>query len=395
MKKLSLMAASVLVIVSTCVAMAQAQKPVPEPSVSPKIDTSRLLLQVTENPSFPPGYSEINRPGETTKWVWVTRFVRIPGRQVPGKPINAIRFEPVFNGETIDVKVTLLRGAESKGFEQEDQVGVYQVGIGEQRTINDLDQFGIEPIKISIENTVPPLPPSPGFENLTKAIEIVSVQAENIPKPAYKIALRNVSDKNILAVRVETFHEGRRGTAALIQGEDNRTYLAPGGVAERRVLVTTTERTPTGYAPGTPANVTISIRTVVFEDLSFEGDSETACSMEGFVMGRRFWLKRLVALLDQEISKSNSDQIDAAKQFKEKLSALSFDFDKSELKKASSVAPQCGKPAQVATVIMNGMKVDLVRELERIISAKPASPINFKSWMEERQTRYSAWLARL
>ncbi len=37
----------------------------------------------------------------------------------------------------LDVKVTLLRG-ESKGFEQEDLVGVYQVGIGEQRTINEL-----------------------------------------------------------------------------------------------------------------------------------------------------------------------------------------------------------------------------------------------------------------
>ena len=368
-------------------------EPLAQPSVSPKIDATRLLLQVTENRSLPPGYTEVNPSGETGKWVWVTRFARIPGRQVPGKPISAIRFEPVFNGETVDVKVTLLRG--SKGFEQEDPVGVYQVGIGEKKTIGELDQFGIEPIDIAIENTVPPLPPPPGFENLTKAIEIVSVQAENIPKPAYKIALRNVSDKNILAVRLETLHDGRRGTAALLQGEDSRVVLLPGGVAERRLLVTTTERTPTGYAPGTPSAVTINIRTVVFADLSFEGESETACTMEGFVMGRRFWLKRVLALLDQEMSKSNSDHVEAAKQFKGKISELNFDLDESELNKVSSVAPACPRPSGSATVAINGMKVDLLRELERIISAKPATPVNFKSWMEERRTRYSAWFARL
>lgn len=394
MKKLTLLAASVLVIVSTCVATAHAQKPIPEPSVSPKIDVTRLLLQITENPSFPPGYSEINSPGETLKWVWVTRFVKIPGRQVHGKPIRAIRFEPVFNGETVDVKVTVLRG-ESKGFEQEDLVGVYQVGIDEQRTINELDRFGIEPITISIANTVSPLPPPPAFENLTKAVEIVSVQAENIPRPAYKIALRNVSDKSILAVKVESFNEGRRALSALLQGEDNRVYLAPGGVSERRLHASKTEKTSAGYAPGTPSSVTISIRTVVFDDLSFEGEQETACTIEGFVMGRRFWLKQVLALLDQELSKPNTDNVEAAKQFKEKLSALSFDLEESELNKPSAVARECRKPAQGATVIMNGMKVDLVRELERIVSSQPAQPINFKQWMEERRTRYSAWLARL
>ena len=388
------MQAALVLVASSCVVMAQDQKPAPQPSVAPRIDATRLLLQITENPSSPPAYSEINRPGETAKWVWVTRFVRIPGRPTPaGKPIGAIRFEPVLNGEAVDVKVTLLRGSNS--MEQEDLVGVYQVGIGEQKTIGELDQFGIEPIKIYIENTVPPLPPPPSFENLTKAVEIVSVQAENIPKPAYKVVLRNVSDKNVMVVRVETFHSGRRSTAALAQGEDGRVYLPPGGVAERRVLVTTTERTPTGYAPGTPSAVTLKIATVVFDDLSFEGESETACTMEGFAMGRRLFLKQVLAMLDQEISKSNSDHVEAAKQFKAKLSALSSDFDESEMNKVSSVARACPKPLGTATVAVNGMKVDLLREVERIITANSAPPVNFKSWMEEKRTRYSEWLARL
>lgn len=386
MKKF-LMQAAVVLVVSSCAVMAQEQKPAPQAS---KIDPSRLLLEVRENRNHPPGYSEINRAGESKKWVWVTRFERIPGREASGKPISAIRFEPVFNGETVDVKVTLLRG--TKGFEQEDLVGVYQVGIGEQKTIGELDQFGIEPIKISVAHTVPPVPPPPSFENKTKAIEVVSVQAENLPRPAYKLTIRNVSDKNISTVRIDTTFDGRRAGAVNMHGEDGRAVLQPGDVAERWISAATTVTTPTGYAPGVPSAVTIKISTVVFDDMSFEGELETACSMEGFVIGRRIWLKRLVTLLDQELSKLNGDHVEAAKQFKEKLSALSFDLDESEMNKASSVAPECDKPAKVANVVMNGMKVDLVRELERIITSKPG---NFKTWLEDRRTRYSAWLARI
>jgi hypothetical protein len=109
-------------------------------------------------------------------------------------------------------------------------------------------------------------------------------------------------------------------------------------------------------------------------------------------MSGRLFLKPVLALLDQELEKPNSDHVVAAKQFKEKLSASRMDLEESELNKDSSVAPGCQKPAVAAIKIANGMKVDLVREVERLTSA-PA--LNFKSWMEEKRARYSAWLARL
>ena len=386
MKKLFMLAAIVVVALS-CVVIAQEQKP--QPSVVPKIDAATLLLEITENRSLPPAYSAVNSPGQTRKGIWVTRFGRIPGRPAPpGKPIGAIKFEPVFNGETVDVRITLLRG--SKGFEQEDLVGVYQVALGEQKAVTDLDQFGIEPVYLSLLNTVSPLPPNPAFDNPMKAIEIVSVQGENVPKPSYKIVLRNVSDKSILAVKVETLYDGHRGGSALLQGEDGRALLPPGGVSEQWLLASRTQRTPTGYAPGTPSAVTIAIRTVIFDDLSYEGESESACTMAGFVMGRRLWLKRVLPVLDQEISKSNNDNVEALKQFRGKVSELSLDLEESELKKGSSAA--CSKLSDSATVAFNGMKMDLLSASERVITAKP---INLKSWMEEKRARYSAWLARL
>ena len=390
------MLATMVVVLSSCVVMAQDQKPAPEPSVSPKgvVKASTLLLEIDPG-TPPPGYSEIAAAGETPRWVWVSRsrLIPLPGRQPPpGKPIQAVRFESVVNGESVDVKVTVLRG--SQGFEQEDLVGVYQVAIGEQKTITELDRFAIRPFKITVTNTLPPLPPPPSFNNLTKAIEIASVEMENLPRPAYRLTFRNVSEKTIRAVRVDTTTDGRRGELVMYQGEDSRAFLQPGDTTGRRLAVIRSVPTATGNTPGTPAVVIINIRTVVFDDLSFEGEMESACVMESSLMSGRLWLKQVLALLDQELEKPNSDHVVAAKQFKEKLSALSADFDESEQNKASSVAPGCPKPAVVAAKMANGMKVDLVREVERIANTT-STPLNFKSWMEEKRTRYSAWLARL
>jgi len=395
MKK-HLMLAAILVVASSCIVIAQDRKPLQLPSVSPKdsIDASTLLLEI--DPRTPPfGYSEIAAQGETPRWVWISRsrIAFIPGREAPpGKPIQAVRFESAVNGGTVDVKVSVLRG--SQGFEQEDVVGVYQLAVGEQKRITDLDRFAIQPFRIRVTNSLPPLPPPPTFNNLTKALEVVSVQMENLPRPAYKLTFRNVSEKTIRAVKVTTTTDGRPGESIMYQGEDGRVFLQPGGSAERRLVVIRSVPTITGTGPGTPAAVIINIRTVIFDDLSFEGEKESACLMESSVMSGRLFLKPVLALLDQELEKPNSDHVVAAKQFKEKLSALRMDLEESELNKDSSVAPGCQKPAVAAIKIANGMKVDLVREVERIANTTSA-PVNFKSWMEEKRTRYSAWLARL
>ena len=390
------MLAAIVVVASSCFVIAQDRKPLQVPSVpdTAAINASTLLLEI--DPRTPPyGYSEIAGPGETPKWAWISRsrIAFIPGRVAPpGKPIQAVRFESVVNGEMVDVKVTVLRG--SQGFEQEDLVGVYQLAVGEQKRITDLDRFAIQPFRIRVTNSLPPLPPPATFNNLTKALEIASVQMENLPRPAYKLTFRNVSEKIIRAVKVNTTTDGRPGETILYQGEDGRAFLQPGGSVERRLVVIRSVPTATGTAPGTPAVVIINIRTVIFDDLSFEGEKESACLMESSMMSGRFFLKQVLALLDQELEKPNSDHVVAAKQFKEKVSALSSDFEESERNKDSSVAVGCPKPAVAATTIANGMKVDLVREVARIANATSA-PINFKAWMEEKRARYSAWLARL
>jgi hypothetical protein len=242
--------AVILVVALSFVTSAQQQQPPLKSSVSANAEApTKLLLEIVFNPELPPSYLTVNGS------VWMTRFVRLSS--APSQPaLRAVKLTSKFNGETAAVRVTLLRGA----FDQEDLVGVYQVGVGEKKTLNDLRAVGVEPFNITLVNTVPPLPPPPSFENRTKSIEIVSVLSEHLPMPAYQVTFRNLSDKNVLALRVDVFRDGRPGTMALVQGVEGRPAIEVGGVIERYMPVEIAQRTATGYAPGTAAANTIVIR---------------------------------------------------------------------------------------------------------------------------------------
>jgi len=390
MKKLVLLTA-IFVIASSFVVRAQ-QEPSLKPSGAPKVSEPppQLLLEISYNPAVPSSYLAVR---EKTSMVWVTRFVRIPGREM-SPPIGAVKFVTKYNGETADVRVTLLRGT-SGGFDREDLVGSYHVGLGEQITIDDLRNFGVEPANIKLLNTIPPVPPPPAFENKTKSIEIVSIQTENLPTPAYKVIFRNLSDKNLRALRVDVRSDGRPATSGLWQGQEGRSIIEPGGIVEYYVGALKSQPTPTGFAPGTAFSNTIVIRTAVFADMSFEGESESACLFEGFEMGRRLWLRTVLALLDREVSTPIEDHIEAARQFKEKFSALRYEFNESERNQASSVSPGCPKPFESARGGPGILKLQMLRDLDEIITTRPSPPINFKSWLETRRANYQAWLARL
>jgi hypothetical protein len=40
-------------------------------------------------------------------------------------------------------------------------------------------------------------------------------------------------------------------------------------------------------------------------------------------------------------------------------------------------------------------KLQMLRDLDEIITKRPSPPVNFKSWLETRRANYQAWLARL
>ena len=392
MKKLSILLA--IVVVASC-SVVRAQQP-QEPSVSlqPTDKKPKYLLEIYITPQLGPSYLLV-RPKESSGSVVFPRFLRTNAQPEPGRsPIRGVRLEPLFNGETADVKVTVLRGNE--GYEEEELVHVYQVAVGEQKSLSHLRQLGIEPFLVRLLDADPPLPPKPDFQNFTKSIEIVRVRLEHTPMSAYRITLRNLSDKSVYALKIDVTSNGEEGPIALPAGANGGALIDPGGLADIYIPVIVAVRKGATYVPGTLGSHTINIRSVSFTDLSFEGETDQACSFEAQVIGKRLWLKSMIAFIDQELATSNFDnQIETAKRFNENLSRIRQRLDESERNQDSSVSPTCPKPGKEATLIARQMNLLLLREVDQFISNPPPPPATFKSWVEEKRTGYSTWLARL
>jgi hypothetical protein len=392
MKKLSILVAIVVVASWSVI---QAQQP-QEPSVSsqPTDNKPRYLLETYITTQLGPSYFAVNGPKERPNTMYFPRFIRTDAQPESGRPpIIRVKLVPLFNGETADVKVTVLRGNE--GYEEEDPVHVYQLAVGEQKSLTHLRQHGIEPFLIRLLDATLPLPPEPDFKNFTKSIEIVKVRREHTPMPAYRITLRNLSDKSVSALRVDVTSHGEEGPITLPDGSEGRSLIDPGGLIDVYIPVIVAVRKGTAYVPGTLDSHTINIRSVSFTDLSFEGEVDRACSFEAQLIGKRLWLKSMIAFIDQELATSNFDnQIETAKQFNEKLSKIRQRLDESERNQTSTVSPSCPKPAKEATLTARGMNLILLREVDQFI-ADNAAPMTFKSWLEEKRASYAAWLARL
>ena len=394
MKKYLLLAVLLVATCSSSLVTAQQQKPALQPSSNRKAaeTPTELLLEVNYNPAIPSAYSTVNGPEVKPKWIWVTKFIRIPGVATAGPQLRAVKLESQFNGETADVRVTLLRG--EKAFDQEDLVGVYHLGLDEQRIIKDLRTHGVEPFRIKLLKAVPPLPPSPSFENLTQSIDVASVRSENVPKPAYVVTFRNSSDKYLLALKVDVKRDGKIVQSSLYRTDSGKPIIEPGGTGEHYTPVLITQATATGdYEPGTaPAN-TVVIRSAVFADLTFEGDVQTACFVESMAMGRRVWVRHVLPLLQEELQRTPKDHIEAARQFKEKFAALDYEFSESERNQPSSVSPVCKQPVEMAVGMTKALKLILLRDLDEIITKRPSPPVNFGSWAATRHADYKAWTA--
>jgi hypothetical protein len=372
---------------------ARAQEPALKPVLSaPKAETPTYLsLEIDFKNSLPPAYISVRGPETKPRWIWAARFARIPGAKLdPGAlPIQAIRVESQFNGETADVKVSLLRGR--NGFEREDPVATYHIGLDEKATVTELKSYGLEPIDLLLFTNVPPLPPAPVFENRTTSVAVVSVESNNLPLPTYKLTFRNQSEKSIRALKIEIFSDGRLRTVHLWQNEFDRPVLEAGGTGERILPAVVAKKGATAYAPGTGTNNTIVISSAVFDDLTFDGEEQPACQYERFVVGRRLWIKRVLPLIESELA----NPAISAKEFKEKFLALSYTLEESEKAGKSAVSSNCKNPDEFTYIATQNLTIELVRELNRIINTRPSPPVNFRAWLETRRDNYKAWLARL
>jgi hypothetical protein len=190
--------------------------------------------------------------------------------------------------------------------------GSYSIKIGESATLDGLAQYGIEPFNVKILATEWRTLNSSEITNNTKAIEVVRVDQFI---EWFRIVLKNISSKNIAYGSI-SYTRDSQSFAALAVGETREISLFPSATRSYRV-------DSSGRAVIEPVTSHVSVTSVVFEDLTFEGDRQSALVYFAQRRGAQFQATRIIGLLQSALDSHEQDSTKVLANLRQQLSALS------------------------------------------------------------------------
>lgn len=285
-------------------------------------------------------------------------------------------------------------------------VGSYRLREGETIKSEEVMKFGLEPLMLKVVKAKPdfkdPLPPiPPQLENKTKAIEVVSFYQVEQPSGSFQLTLRNVSNKNIMALDLfMPSADGNGGGGWRSRGEKGHPVLLPGGVSVRHIGVSRGGRTTSeGFVPDTPLQQTLIIRTVVFDDGTYEGLVEPAAEFEAERRGLDIQRRRILRLLQETKETEAGDVLTALNGLKERAYALSKTADPSVALELIALFPPLDEKSKgwlidnVEKGLRDG-KLELLRYLNDFedMQKQPGEHLNFAQWLKQTKANYERLL---
>lgn len=287
--------------------------------------------------------------------------------------------------------------------DKEVMVGTYRLNEGETIKTEALTKFGLQPLVLRVVKAKPPfkdpLPPiMPKVENKTKAIEVVSFSQAAPPLDSFQLSLRNVSNKNIIALDLfMPSADGNGGGGQRSQGGDKaHPIMLPGGISVHHIGVSRGGRmTPDGYVPDITLQQTLIIRTVVFDDGTYEGLVEPAAEMEAQRRGMDIQRRRILGLL-QEPKKTNDVDVPATlNDVKEQAYALGKTADASVALELIALFPSLDEKSKgwLLQSVEGGLragKLELLRYINDFeeMQKQPGEHISFAEWIKQTKANY-------
>jgi hypothetical protein len=359
-----------------------------------------LVLEIVYYEKAPPSYLALTRPGGRPATAWYARFGRIQNWQLPDGqlPVRAVNIVSRLDGEVASVTVSLLRGV--KFHDQETMVGTYQIRENESVAVQELERFGVEPFRVGVKRVAPAVPDQPVVKSLAKSLEIVGIEPQTSTLPRYKLTLRNLSDKNIVALRIEIMSGGVVGVSSMPQGQEGLPLIKAGAFFESiQPLNTRAVQTAGGFTPDATISQETVITALVFEDGSFEGDPAWAAKYKAFTLGRKVALTRLleVCAAMEEAAPSQQERTTQLGLFRDRVRTLSGEIDEAALAQLVGEFPsltlkETTNLKTAAEVTLNRVRKELLDDLSAFEKTYPS---DFRSWLVNVETRYRTWLSRL
>lgn len=381
----------VLIAVAVC-CLASAAAAQERPNEQP---AANLLLQVVRFEGERPQFDQV----PCRFWTPIFRRVAASRATKDALPIRAVQIVARPENERVRVNVSLLTGA--RFHEHEEAVASYLVGVDEQVLVRELAEFGVEPYRVGVVKRDAPAAAPPAVVNQTQSVEVSGVEFDFTKAKAIKYTLRDLSDKEVLAVSLYATREGRRWMTGLRFDREGRALIKPGGVyADSMPVGSSAAPGADGYVPLTPD--TFVVAAVVFADGSYEGDAGAAVAVRSIRAGDKIQLTRIVALLREALAAPDSNTTEAVARLRERVAALGCDADAAAFAEVSTQHPEFASDGQRiarggAEAAMSGRKKELLEALDAFGKAGAASrgAGDFGAWLKGRLEIYESWLARL
>lgn len=274
---------------------------------------------------------------------------------------------------------------------KEQALGSYFAQEGETVTLSELARFGFAPMALKIvkavpreTESVPPLPPL--LDNPLKSVTVVSFECDTQSTSACRMLLRNLANKNIIALDVYSEHAGGRNSQS-VEGTPAAPLIAPGATYENRISVSLGGQggrmTPQGFVPDAPQQRTVVLGTVVFADDTYEGEVNKAAEVIARRRGRQLQLARVVTLLQNTAEAQEQDSTSTLDKLKAQVSSLRIDADAALVDELLARFPELSKEygrTLIVQEVMSGLKYgreEAVRQLAEIENVRARNPQGF------------------
>jgi hypothetical protein len=300
-------------------------------------------------------------------------------------------------GSAWKISISVVKGEfYDKG--QQD-VATYLVREGEKVNVKEMEQFGVRPFDVAVVRVNQATAAQPEVRNRTESIVVTKVEATVTPTP-YRISLKNLSHKSVLALELNTYSGERMLALKWPQGWWERALIEPGGTHEEYLVSAGHgQSTPYGYVPG--QSTTIEVSTVVFTDGSYEGKPYLAAVTRAQTMGSKTQLRRVLQLL-QSIHESTADlDENALTGLKKSVSLLGEDVDPNQLKELQDQFPTLDEgqrqgPSNFMRAGLHSVKANLLKEIETFEkTGQSQRSVLIKEWISKTQEKYERWLSAL
>lgn len=282
-------------------------------------------------------------------------------------------------------------------------VATYRLRENDMVKTQELTKFGVEALALKIVKAKPhlkdPLPPIlPQLENKTKAIEVVSFYQDAPPSDSFRLTLKNVSTKKIMALDFfMPSADGNGGSGEQSYGAQGHPVMLPGDVSVHFIGVGSSERmTAEGWVPDVQLQRTLIIRTVVFDDGTYDGEAEPAAEMEARHRGQDIQRERIIPLLQSAMDTEDKDAVTTVNDLKEQAYALGITADTSLVEELIARYPSLNEKSRMLTQnveagLRNG-KLEFLRFIKEFEDARKQGPAHadFQAWLKKTKANYES-----